>query len=159
MNGIQRSSFIPCIKLVKSSMEVINLTAAEDYRTARTQSVEGMDDDDDDCFVSPVNEGNSRILETKFDNLCEGSIDSNISLPVFGRAIRIPSGRLSVAAKFDFADLFVENRSAVDYIGIFTKFPNVFVMKIPKLDESMRNEIRRIITFIDEAYEKRVCLV
>lgn len=146
LNGIQRNSFIPCIELIKSSLEIIHLTSLKDYRERYAEINQAGSKR---FFFNSDNEFNE--LLTKFCSNLEP-----VQLNVFGRSINISKGKLGHCAKFTFNELFTESKSAADYIEITKSFPKLFINEIPKITKNMRNEIRRLITFIDQVYDSKV---
>ena len=68
LNGIQRGSFLPCIELIKSSMEVINLSSETDYRTKIQSNITGSN-----RFFDPINEETDKIIDDLFNNYCSNS--------------------------------------------------------------------------------------
>lgn len=148
LNGIQRGSFIPCIELIKSSLEVINLCSETDYRTKSKQTADLY------RFINPINDQTSKKFMSLINESCPNS--KPLELQVMGRPLLIPQGKLGTCAKFSFQNLFVEPKSAADYIEITKCFKTIFVQTIPEFTIEMRNEIRRFITFIDQVYEHKV---
>jgi peroxisome-assembly ATPase len=152
LNGIQRSSFVPCIDLIKSSFQVINLSSPVDYRQDQNLG-EGSDDTSSQKYFDFSSRGKVEVL---FYELCPdaGSVDLN----VLGRKLAILKGVLGHCVLFNFKELFEESKSSADYIEICKSFKQIFIINIPKLNADARNEIRRIITFVDQAYESKVKL-
>lgn len=139
---------MPCIELIKGSLELVHLSSEADYRQQHAEVVTGR-------FLHPVSLETRAALDGLYAELCPQSSD-RVRLSVFGRSVSIAAGALGTAARFTFADLFSGNQSAADFIEIVCNFPCVFVYEIPVLDGSMRNELRRIIVFVDQAYEHNV---
>ncbi len=133
MNGIQRQSFLPCIEHIKRHFNVINLSSESDFRLQK--------------------EATKNELVT-FDSVCEDP--ERVELIISGRKISIPAGKLGVACELRFSQIFGEAHSAADYIVICKSFPRIFIKSIPSIDDTMRNELRRFITFIDTCYEAKV---
>lgn len=153
MNGIQRTSFIPCIELIKSSLELIPLISQVDYRDRRINTKKtGL------RFIDPINDETDKFINGKYGELCipTSPSDSSTVLNVMGRQIKISQGQVGNCSLFTFSELFEESKSAADYIKICQSFPKIFVKRIPKFDAGMRNEIRRFIIFIDQVYELKV---
>lgn len=133
LNGIQRTSFLPCIEHIKNTIQVINLSSESDYRLR--QELKHTD-------------------APKFNQMCPDA--KSLDLHILGRTISIPSGEIGKACEFTFHDLLVAPLSAADYLEICRNFPKIFITSIPTLDDTMRNELRRLITFVDICYEHRV---
>ena len=60
---------------------------------------------------------------------------------------------------FNFEDLFLQHYSSADFKEICQKFDLIFLQKIPRLQVSEINEIRRFTLFIDEVYEHKILLI
>ena len=131
-------------------MELINLTTEYDHRIKKSSTIEK-----NGRCISPLSEENDLVMHKLFQTSCPEA--SKIELKVMGRTLIIPEGKLGQCAKFTFNDLFVENKSAADYIEIVKSFREIFLLNVPRIKSiDMRDEIRRIITFIDQAYEAKV---
>ena len=153
LNGIQRASFIPCIELIKSSLEVIHLSSPIDYRDRQNKTTTT-----NSRFINPINVETDKIIDEKYhQELCEtGKSEKSPILIVMGRPIKISKGQVGNCSQFTFSELFQESKSAADYIKICESFPKIFITKIQKIKAENMNEIRRFITFIDQVYELKV---
>lgn len=145
-NGIQRSSFVPAIELLKSQFEVTDLNSGTgspttfpshhgqltqfltDYRRIpRTLSR---------VYYHPLNRENSCEIDKIFTSLA--SVDpndpviKNRSLETWGRAVIVPESTSKVA-KFNFMDLCGKPLSASDYLEITKMFGTVFLLDVPKM--------------------------
>ncbi|PKI84719.1 peroxisome-assembly ATPase [Malassezia vespertilionis] len=146
-NGIQRSSFIPCIHLIEHEYCVVNLDSGTDYRKvpqARHQTY----------FLE-----NDLASRKEFDKLFKAMTDGeplqhNHEINVWGRALVVPECTSKVA-KFTFMGLCGQPRSAADYIALCNEFSTIFIEDIPLMSMDMRDLARRFITFIDAAYESK----
>ncbi|KAG6331473.1 hypothetical protein ID866_7615 [Astraeus odoratus] len=134
-NGIQRSSFIPAIELLKSHFQVTNLDSGTDYRRIpRALS---------HVYYNPLTPENRAEIDTIFHSLTAPSSSSSSSsadpvitnrpLVTFGRTIHIPLSTSHVA-RFTFDELCARPLSAADYIEITRTFATIFVTDVPKLD-------------------------
>ncbi|TCD69225.1 hypothetical protein EIP91_008328 [Steccherinum ochraceum] len=156
-NGIQRSSFVPCIDLIKTRCEVTDLDSGTDYRRLpRTLS---------HVYYDPLNE-NTRLEFTKlFHAFTHTSSSSsapdplvhNRKLTTWGREIPVPQSTSSVA-KWKFDELCGRALSAADYLEITRNFGTIFVEDVPKLGMNQKDMARRFITFIDACYENKIKL-
>lgn len=150
MNGLQRSSFIPCIELIKSSLEVIKLSSPFDYRDLKPK-----DSNLSPRFIAPINVETDNYINEKYKEICKDCNETPV-LIVMDRPIKITKGKIGHCSLFTFSELFEEPKSAADYIKICESFPKIFIKNIPKITFEKRNEIRRFITFIDQVYELKV---
>ena len=133
LNGLQRRSFIPCIELIKSSFEIINLSSEIDHRTAKIfKSGNGKR-----RFFNNLND-----LNDLFTEMCPDGEAFELELDIlFSRRIKIPIGQEGNCSKFHFKELFEESKSAADYIEISKHFPKIFITNVPKIKrERIRKE-------------------
>lgn len=152
-NGIQRSSFIPAIELLKSQFEVTDLNSGTDYRRIpRALS---------HVYYDPITPENANEINKIFKAYT--SQDPNDppilhrTIESWGRKLVVPESTSSIA-KFDFEDLCGQPLSAADYIEFTNKFSTIFVLNIPKMDLNQKDLARRFITFIDACYESKTKL-
>lgn len=151
-NGIQRSSFIPCIELLKSQLIVKDLNSGTDYRKVPKALSK--------VYYSPLDEKNLREFEKLFEAFTSDPHQpaiENRELTVWGRKLKVPLSTPKVA-RFDFKELCGTPRSAADYIEICRNFPTLFIDNVPRLGLDQREMARRFITFIDAAYESKTKL-
>jgi len=148
-NGIQRSSFLPTIELLKERFRVIDLNSPIDYRKIpRALS---------NVYFSPITLAHRLEFNKLFDALAGPSVTKNRSLRIWGRSLVIPESARGVA-RFSFDDLCGKPLSAADYIEVTKEFGTVFVGDVPKLSLSSKDKARRFITFVDACYESKTKL-
>ncbi|KAJ7167500.1 AFG1-like ATPase-domain-containing protein [Mycena filopes] len=123
-NGIQRSSFIPTIELLKTQFEVTDLDSGTDYRRiARAASSVQP-------YHYPLSPQTTKTIDSIFDSLTDSRED-----PVFS-----------------FQELCGNPLSAADYLEITRVFGTVFLMDVWKMGVDRKDLARRFITFIDARY-------
>ncbi|KZW04367.1 AFG1-like ATPase [Exidia glandulosa HHB12029] len=151
-NGIQRSSFIPTIDLLKTRYDVVDLGQGIDYRRVpRALS---------HVYFFPLSEANRREIDKIFEALTSDSNDlpiRNRPLRIWGRDLVVPEST-STVAKFSFKQLCGQPLSAADYLEVTRTFRTVFVTDVPKMGLNQKDMARRFITFIDACYESRTKL-
>jgi protein AFG1 len=138
--------------LIKSSLEIINLSSETDYRTKIQQNTSSQQA----RFFDPINHETDQLINDIFSHYCPNA--SALELNVIGRVVKVSRGILGNCAQFSYSELFEESKSASDYIKICKSFPKIFINRIPEFKVENRNEIRRFITFIDQIYEMKVRL-
>ncbi|KAF7775725.1 hypothetical protein Agabi119p4_4118 [Agaricus bisporus var. burnettii] len=152
-NGIQRSSFIPTIELLKSRFEVTDLNSGTDYRRLpRALS---------HVYYDPITPETMNEVHKIFGALTSSNPADppilNRTVDSWGRKLIVPESTSNVA-KFDFEDLCGQPLSAADYIELTNQFGTIFVLNIPKMGLNQKDLARRFITFIDACYESKTKL-
>ncbi|TIA91405.1 hypothetical protein E3P99_01064 [Wallemia hederae] len=149
LNGIQRESFLPCIDLLKTSFEVVDLNSGTDYRKLPRAL--------NKVYFSP-NDAENRAEFDKIWNAVTADVDvSQRQLEVWGRKLSVPMCGAD-NARFTFAELCGKPLSAADYLEIVHNFNTIFIDDIPRLSLNVKDQARRLITFIDAAYESKTRL-
>ncbi|KAH7343416.1 AFG1-like ATPase [Rhizoctonia solani] len=148
-NGIQRSSFIPCIELLKERFHVVDLDSPTDYRKIPRALSK--------VYFDPLTPENHTEMDKLFHALAGDHIATDRALSIWGRQLRIPesAGR---AARFSFLDLCGKPLSAADYIEVTREFETIFVTDVPSMNLGQKDMARRFITFIDACYESKTKL-
>ncbi|KAF5387890.1 hypothetical protein D9615_000629 [Tricholomella constricta] len=152
-NGIQRSSFIPAIELLKSQFDVTDLDSGTDYRRIpRALS---------HVYYDPITPENTREIDKVFNSLTSTDPSDppihNRVLHTWGREIVVPESTSKIA-KFRFHDLCGQPLSAADYLEVTKNFGTVFLLDVPKMGMDSKDMARRFITFIDACYESKTKL-
>ncbi|KAI0052763.1 AFG1-like ATPase [Auriscalpium vulgare] len=149
-NGIQRSSFVPAIELLKTSFDVIDLDSGTDYRRVpRALS---------NVYYSPLDETSRGEIGKLFKALtADEPVVRGRELHIWGRALRVPQSTEHVAM-FGFDDLCAQPLSAADYLEVTKTFGTVFLCDVPRMGLSEKDKARRFITFIDACYESKTKL-
>ncbi|KAK4536684.1 hypothetical protein CDCA_CDCA09G2709 [Cyanidium caldarium] len=166
-NGLQRDLFIPFITQLQRVCRVHPLLSPTDYRV-RALLRESVHTDRLPLYLCPDGPETQRRLDQCFAQLTgRGSDDpaaatpryEPVSLPTFGRILRVPRAiPAAQAARFYFDELCDRPLSAADYLLIAQHFRVVFVERVP-VGITDRNIARRWITLIDTLYDQRVTLV
>ncbi|KII95035.1 hypothetical protein PLICRDRAFT_693312 [Plicaturopsis crispa FD-325 SS-3] len=151
-NGIQRSSFIPTIELLKTRFDVTDLDSGTDYRRIpRALS---------NVYYSPLNEETRAEIDKLFTSFTDDPADPvvhNHALHFWGRKLLVPESTSKVA-RFTFHDLCENALSAADYLEVTKTYETLFVTDVPKMGYGEKDMARRFITFIDACYESKTKL-
>ncbi|KAK0206917.1 AFG1-like ATPase-domain-containing protein [Desarmillaria ectypa] len=152
-NGIQRSSFIPAIDLLKTRFKVTDLDSGTDYRRIPRALSK--------VYYHPLTPSNALEINRIFKSLTShnpsDSVVRNRPLTIWGRTLRIPESTQRVA-KFHFEELCGQPLSAADYLEVTRTFHTLFLLDVPKMGLDNKDKARRFITFIDACYESKTKL-
>ena len=149
-NGRNRDLFLPFIDLVEENMELLQLEAARDYRLEQLGNSA--------LYFTPADAAAKAAMDRLWRKLTFGEPARPESLTVLGHKLPVPAASYG-AARFSFADLFLQPFGAQDYSALARNFHTVFVDGIPVLQRDQRDAARRFITFIDTLYDHRTGLV
>lgn len=149
-NGIQRTSFLPCIDLLMNRCDILCLDSGTDYRKVeRAQS---------HVFFHPLNRETEQKMDQLTQRLTHGQKMVPKDLHFLSRTLTIPQ-QVNGVAKMRFSDVCAQPLSAADFLEIVKNFHTVILTDIPRMTMKHRAEARRFITFIDAMYESHVTLV
>jgi len=148
-NGLQRQNFLPTIRLLNETLDVLKIDAGIDYRLRTLEQA--------DIFLV-----NDPILATKalqqmFRQLAGGEEDTqsitlvNRNLPVVRRAQGI--------IWFDFAALCAGPRSQNDYLALAEQYHTVMLSSVPQMTADDSSAARRFTWLVDVLYDHRVKLI
>lgn len=114
-NGIQRSSFLSTIDLLKERLVVHSLDSGTDYRRSARDSLQ--------VYFHPLNDSNLEMINDVWNALVEkGGLPVNEKkIEFYGRHLVVPqtSGRL---ARMSFDELCRKSHSSVDYLELVKHF-------------------------------------
>lgn len=149
-NGLQRTSFIPAIELLKQHTRVVQLASETDYRLRYLQQAT--------VYHTPLGPEVNLRLDEEFVQLAPepGRIGGHITL--YDR--QIPVRRLADdVVWFDFQTICGPPRSQTDYLELARCFHSVIISDIPQLGPEREDEAKRFIFLIDEFYDRGVKLI
>ncbi|KAH3673259.1 hypothetical protein WICMUC_003718 [Wickerhamomyces mucosus] len=163
MNGIQRESFIPCIKLLDQRTEVVFLDSPTDYRKVpKPISSIYFSPNPGISFKSihSIKSANEHI-ESWYKFLSQNhEAEIDLKLKIWGRSLNVPKSSPPYVAQFSFDELCGSPLSAADYLSLASAYNAIIVTDIPYLSIQNRDKIRRFITFLDAIYDNhgRLCV-
>lgn len=150
LNGINRQLFLPFIARLEANMDVIELSAARDYRLERLSAAP--------VYYSPLGPQADAAMDAAFVRLTAGADASSETLDVQGRTLVVPA-QASGVARFTFEALCERPLGAADYLTLARRYHTVLLDGVPKLDPGRRSAAARFVTLIDALYESRTKLV
>ena len=149
-NGLQRSSFMPAIKLLQEYTKVISLTEGSDFRLRTLTKAE--------IYHFPLGERTKEKMNTAFSSLLANPQSETKKIKILGREICVLREGGDVVW-FDFFELCDGPRSQNDYIEISKIYQSVLISDLPVLTDKRNNAVRRLISLVDEFYDRGVKLI
>lgn len=146
-NGLQRSNFLPTIKLIEHELIVFNMDGGQDYRL-RTLTKAPI-------FLVPNNQENEEKLQGLFTQLSTENTVLPNEMTVLGRPLTAKV-HTDDMIWFDFSMLCEGARSQADYLYLAERYRTVLLSGIPKLGATKRNEARRFTWLVDVFYDYKV---
>ena len=148
--GLQRSRFLPAIELIKTHMDVYELSGQTDYRLRALEQAPVY-------YLCPQGAADAS-LERSFSAIAPEIGTHGTPLAVEGR--NIPTVRLADGVVwFTFGTLCGGARSTLDYIEIARCHHTVILSDVPALGSDNNDEARRFINLVDELYDRHVNLI
>jgi cell division protein ZapE len=149
-NGLNRQLFLPAIALIEANMEVLELSAAKDFRL---EKLEGQR-----LYFAPIDDASRKAITATFTRLTGLWSGKPATLDVKGRKLVVREAARGVA-RFTFEELCERPLGSLDYLAIARAFHTVIIEGIPHLGPERRAAARRFINLIDTLYDARVGLV
>ncbi len=148
-NGLQRSRFVPAIRLIEAHTVVHEIGGDHDYR------LESLHKGEIYRLQFPAETDSIREDQR---TLLRREVDISSPLLVNGRELQ-PLYYLEGVAGFRFSELCESPRNASDYIELARQFNTVVIYDIPILDSSSESSARRFVALIDEFYDRNVNVI
>jgi cell division protein ZapE len=148
--GLQRERFLPAIALLEENTRIVHLDAGVDYRLRLLQKA--------GTYLTPDNAVAEERLERFFHDCATAAAEQYPLLEVLGRPLAARRCATDVVW-FTFAELCGGRRSPQDYVEIARRFQTVIVSGIPELAANDDDAARRLISLVDEFYDRRVKLM
>lgn len=150
LDGLNRSLFLPFVKMLEQHLDVMRVEARTDFRL---EKLEGLP-----VWHVPADEKARGALDAVWKKLAGEGGGAPVELPLKGRTIDVPRAG-GGAARFGYADLCMNPLGSLDFLQIARSFHTLVVDEIPVLNGRYRNEVRRFIVLIDTLYDGGVKLV
>ncbi|MDQ1363577.1 MAG: Cell division protein ZapE, partial [Pseudomonadota bacterium] len=149
-NGLQRSQFLPAIKLLKSFTRIIRVDGGVDHRLRLLEKA--------GVWYTPLGEETNNRLSMRFAEIAPCTDYKTEKLMINYREITTKR-HIDGIAWFDFGMLCSSPRATPDYIEIARRFHTVFISDIPQLNEASDDMATRFINLIDEFYDRNIKLI
>lgn len=151
--GIQRDSFLPFIRMLLETSEVIKLDAKQDYRCSNHDQEFAQQN-----YYWPLNQDADAFLLNQFDKLTDNAKKTSKTLKILGHQLTLTIAN-DTFAYTNFTYLCGQALGPADYLTIAQQFTHLFIANIPELTLRQRNEAKRFVTLIDALYEHKVKLI
>jgi cell division protein ZapE len=148
-DGLNRAIFLPCIRMLKDRVDLVELDAMIDYRQNLGDA--GL------SYFTPLGPVASAGMEAAWRRETRGEPTAPVTLSIHGRRVRISQATDDVG-RASFEELCENPLGASDYLAIAERFATFFIDAIPKLQWAQNNEAKRFVTLIDAFYEARMRL-
>lgn len=148
--GLNRTLFLPFIKLLKERMSVTKLESRTDFRLEKLAG--------SPVFYTPANAHSHEALLHAFFNLTGSRHGEPMTLTVKGHPVEVPQAAHGVAV-FSFGDLCSKPLGAADYLALAEEFHTIILEDIPRMGFERRNEAKRFIMLVDALYDSHVKLL
>ncbi len=148
--GLQRVRFLPFIDLIKSKMICVEVAGNTDYRKLSLG--------ESPKFFNVDDKATRKKIDNLFDVLTGGAEPQMESMAVRGRTLEVLKTAKGIA-RFDFGELFEKPLGAEDYLVLAHHYNVLFVENIPALNDEIRNETKRFMSFIDVMYDQGRALI
>ena len=149
-NGLQRTSFLPAIALIKKQMQVVHLSSTLDYRLQQIKKA--------GVFFTPDSAHARDCMEKEFQLLVHGHPLLNEPLIIHGRQVGFIK-RTDSIIWFDFNEICHIPRSQLDYLSIAETYQVVFISGVLPLASKGRDVALLLIRLIDVLYDARTPLI
>jgi len=149
-DGLNRNLFEPFIAELEQRVELLELSAARDYRLEKLSG--------SPLYFCPPGESARAHMQKLWNSLTGTQAGEPREIAVAGRCVHVPEAAMG-AARFTFADLCEKPLGANDYLALARDFHTIFVEDVPVMGPEKRNEARRFITLIDALYDAGTGLI
>ena len=151
-NGLQRSQFIPFIKIIETKMCLVKVNNNLDLRAKEKNHLKNI------FYNYPLNKNSHYAFYNTLASLQKNYKFKTKSIKSLGRNL-VFDKTLNKIVVADFKFICSYKFSPNDYIAMSAVFEWFLIDDIPVLDKDMYNDARRFITLIDIIYEKKRKLV
>lgn len=148
-NGLNRSLFLPFIKIINERLQVYCLDSDTDHRQNRLT--------DQKLYFHPLDENTEFAVNHLWHQLSGDKSETHV-IKHKGRDIIIPEFNSGVG-KVSFQDLCAIPLGPGDYLAIAKALRVLIITEIPELSKANNNEAKRFVTLIDALYEAGTKLI
>jgi protein AFG1 len=154
-NGIQRTSFLPAIDLLKAQFDVTDLDSGTGPSSIifvacpLLISLIGLNTSDyrripralSNAYFSPLDSATRAAIDAQFAALTQGiPIQEGKTIRIWGRNLTVPRSAGHIA-QFSFAELCGRPLGAADYLELTRRFRTLFVTEVPRMGLSEKDKV------------------
>ena len=148
-DGLQRSQFVPFIKIMQEQSVEHQLKIEDDYRKSN--------DNHQQRYFYPLNQETNFKINKFFRTITKNKKKSIISINVKGRNFKIENFYEGIV-RINFNKLCNQNLGAEDYLEIIKNCRFLTIDQVPQFNDTNSNQQKRFITLLDVIYDKRIPL-
>ncbi len=149
-NGLQRTSFLPAIDLIKQHMRVMHLMSQQDYRLLQLKKT--------GVYFTPDDAKAESDMADVFERVAHGH--ELIAEPLLIHDRQIPFiKRTHEVIWFDFNVLCNIPRSQQDYLALVADYKIILLSHVPVLKTQSKNIVHLFIRLIDVVYDAQTALI
>lgn len=148
--GLQRSSFLPAIALIKQYLSITHVASVKDYRLSFLKSA--------GVYYTPDDQHAMQLMEKTFELVSHHQPVEVGSIQVLGRSIVIIK-KAGDTIWFDFNAICRPPRSQHDYLELAKHYRTVLISHVPLIPSDAKDTISLFIRLVDVFYDARIRLV
>ena len=149
-DGLQRQRFLPAIALLQENTRILPMEAGVDYRLRALEQAQ--------LYHWPLDDSAQESLQQCFERLAPEPGKSWQLLEINGRNLKARCLADDVVW-FEFDELCASPCSQSDYIELSRIYHAVLLGNVPQLGRDADDQARRLVSLVDEFYDRNVKLV
>jgi cell division protein ZapE len=149
-DGLNRQLFLPFVRLLEKHFDIVSPKGARDYRLGRVKAHE--------TYITPLGPSADAKLQAIWEDLTDTERGSPAQIEVNGRQLTVPEAARD-CVRYSFPQLCEAPLGAADFLALARSYRTFFVERVPRLRREQRNEMKRLIIFIDTLYDAHARLV
>jgi len=149
-DGLNRQLFLPFVRLLEDRFDIVSPRGARDYRLGRVKAHE--------TYITPLGPSADAKLQAIWEDLTDTKRGSPAEVEVNGRKLTVPEAARD-CARFSYQQLCEAPLGVADFLALARTYRTFFIEHVPRLKREQRNEMKRLIIFIDTVYDAHARLV
>ena len=149
-NGLHRDRFLPFIAQLKAKVLLHEMVSPTDHRQRILAAMP--------AWYCPLGQMAETAMDDAFARLTSGHEPAPVQVTVAGRQISFKEVANN-SAKVSFDELCGVPLAARDYLALADRYSGLLICNIPRLNDDLRNETRRLMWLVDAFYDRGRFLV